>query len=303
MSSNIIPIFLKEKLILQYGEQVAMSIIDGYSKNRYTTFRINTIKSNIYEVENELNKKEIKYEKSKIFDLAYIIKDSNNNKIEELEVYKQGKIYVQSLSSMLPPILLEPELNTDILDMCAAPGGKTTELADLTNNKAHITACEMNKIRFNKLKYNIEKQGVTSVNLMNVDARNLDNFFSFDSILLDAPCSGSGTINLKDANLSKYFTENLIQKTVKAQSVLLNKAINILKKDGEMIYSTCSILQCENEEIVEKALKTGKVEIVPIESEITKSLPLLPSKIPGTICIMPNDLYEGFYVAKLRKRG
>ena len=90
---------------------------------------------------------------------------------------------------MLPPIILEPKENTDILDMAAAPGGKTTQLAALTQNKAHITACEMNKIRCERLKYNIEKQGATSVYIMQEDSRKINDFFSFDQILLDAPCS------------------------------------------------------------------------------------------------------------------
>ena len=90
---------------------------------------------------------------------------------------------------MLPPIILNPKEGYDILDMAAAPGGKTTQLAVLTQNKAHITACEMNTIRLERLKYNIEKQGATSVYTMQTDSRRIDDFFSFDQILLDAPCS------------------------------------------------------------------------------------------------------------------
>ena len=97
---------------------------------------------------------------------------------------------------MLPAIILQPKEKMDILDMTAAPGGKTTQMAALTNNKAHITACEMNKIRFERMKYNLEKQGATCVFAMNQDSRRIDDFFSFDQILLDAPCSGSGTLNL-----------------------------------------------------------------------------------------------------------
>lgn len=302
MLKNYIPDFLKEKLINQYGENEAAIILDGYSKERYTTFRVNTLKISNNEVEQVLKESGIEFDKTSIYENAYIIKKTNKSVIEELNIYKEGKIYLQSLSSMLPPIILDPKEDKDILDMCAAPGGKTTELAVLTNNKAHITACEMNKIRLDKLKYNIEKQGVTSVNLMNVDARNLDNFFSFDNILLDAPCSGSGTLNAQDEKVSKYFTLNLIEKSVKAQKTLINKAINVLKPGGEMIYSTCSILQEENEDVVNDALKTGKVEIVTIEVPFLNSLPLLPTSIPGTLCIKPNEYFEGFFVAKLRKK-
>ena len=90
---------------------------------------------------------------------------------------------------MLPPIILEPKENIDILDMAAAPGGKTTQIAMITNNNSNITACEMNSIRLEKLKYNVEKQGATSVYIMQTDSRKINDFFKFDSILLDAPCS------------------------------------------------------------------------------------------------------------------
>ena len=152
---------------------------------------------------------------------------------------------MQSLSSMIPPIILNPQQGSDILDMTAAPGGKTTQIAAMTNNKANITACEMNKIRAEKLKYNIEKQKA-NVYVMIQDARMIDNFFAFDQILLDAPCSGSGTLNVNE-NFRKNFTQKLIDKSNKAQIVLLRKAIEILKKKHEMIYSTCSILESENE--------------------------------------------------------
>ncbi|MBO6233585.1 MAG: RsmB/NOP family class I SAM-dependent RNA methyltransferase [Clostridia bacterium] len=299
---NNLPEFLLEMLEKQYGIETTKKIIDGYSKNRLTTFRINTIKSNNEEIEKVLNRENIEYEKSNISNEAYILKNVDESKIQELEIYKEGKIYLQSLSSMLPPIILHPEQNNDILDMAAAPGGKTTQMAAITDNKAHITACEMNTIRAERLKYNIEKQGASSVYCMVKDARNIDDFFSFDQILLDAPCSGSGTLNINDDKLKKYFTEKLIQKSVKAQTALLRKAIKILKPGHEMVYSTCSILQEENENVVNEILKNGNIEIVQIENEFVKDLPLLPTKIDGTLCIMPNELFEGFFVAKLKKK-
>ena len=154
------------------------------------------------------------------------------------------------------PNILEPKEKTDILDIAAAPGGKTTQISAITKNGANITACEMNKIRAERLKYNIEKQGANAY-VMVKDARELDDFFSFDQILLDAPCSGSGTLNIHDKNLSKYFTEKLVEKSTKTQIQLLKKAIKLLKPGKEMVYSTCSILQSENEDILEKAIKSS----------------------------------------------
>lgn len=298
-----IPSFLIEMLNKQYGEEDTNKILHGYNVNRKVTLRVNTLKSNKDTIQARLQEVGIEYEKVTFYNDALIIKNANEKDIQELDIYKNGEVYLQSLSSMLPPIILEPKPNNDILDMCAAPGGKTTQIAALTSNEAHITACEMNHIRLERLKYNIEKQGATCIYTMQKDARQIDDFFSFDNILLDAPCSGSGTLNVNDENIEKTFTTKLIQKSASSQLTLLRKAIKILKPGKEMVYSTCSILSCENEEIVEKILKETNVEIVPIKFEGIKDLPLLPTKIAGTICVCPNELYEGFFVAKIRKKN
>ena len=295
--------FLEEKLEKQYGTKITKEIIEGYQTKRKTTLRINTIKSNIEEIKKELEKEKIEYETIEWSKEALIIKNADEKTIQEMEIYKNGKIYLQSLSSMLPPIILEPKEGTDILDMAAAPGGKTTQIAALTNNKAHITACEKNKIRAERLKYNVDKQGATCVFIMPKDSRFIDDFFSFDQILLDAPCSGSGTLDYNDANIEKYFTEQLIERSSKTQKTLLSKAIKLLKPGHEMVYSTCSILDCENEDVLTSVIKNGNIEIVPINFDGMEKLPILPTKILGTLCVKPTDLYEGFFVAKIRKKG
>lgn len=293
--------FLNEMLQKQYGQEIKGKIIDGYKTNRLVTFRVNTLKSSIKEIEEKLEELNIEYKKVSWSKEAFIINNVRENEIQELDIYLQGKIYLQSLSSMLPPIILEPKEGIDILDMAAAPGGKTTQLAALSNNKAHITACEMNNIRIEKLKYNVEKQGASCVYVMKKDSRQIDDFFSFDQILLDAPCSGSGILNFNNKNLNKHFSLELIDKSAKIQLALLRKAIKVLKKNQEMVYSTCSILSKENEEIVSKVMSENKLEIVPIEFEGIDDLPLLPTKIKGTLCVCPNELYEGFFIAKIRK--
>ena len=209
----MIPEFLIEMLRKQYGEELSKKIIAGYGEERKVTLRVNTIKTNSSNIEKVLEENNIKYKKVSWYSEGYIIEKARENEIKNLDIYKNGEIYLQSLSSMLPPIILEPKENTDILDMTAAPGGKTTEIATLVGNKARITAIEMNKIRAQKLKYNVEKQGATCVYIMEQDARKLNDFFSFDNVLLDAPCSGSGTININDTKLEKTFTEQLIKKS------------------------------------------------------------------------------------------
>ena len=294
-----VPLFLIEKLNKQYGEEITSKILNGYSQNRVVSLRVNTIKATSQEICNELLRNNIEFEKVSFCDEALVIKNTNEQEIKELDIYKNGSIYLQSLSSMLPPIILEPKENENILDMTAAPGGKTTQIAALTNNKAHITACEMNNIRIEKLKYNVEKQGATSVSILKEDSRRLNDYFAFDKILLDAPCSGSGTIELENEKTYNGFTEKLLEKTTQSQLTLLKEALKILKSGHEMVYSTCSILQEENEDIISKAIKGTKVEVVPIE--IQGDIPKLPCKIEGALCVEPTKYYEGFFVAKLKK--
>lgn len=111
---------------------------------------------------------------------------------------------------------------------------------------------------------------------------------------------GSGILNINDNNIQN-FTQMLIEKSSKTQLQMLKKAIKILKVGSEMVYSTCSILDVENENIISKILEIGNIEIVPIKIKGQEEIPLLPTKIEGTLCIMPTSLYEGFFVAKIRK--
>ena len=284
-----------------YSQEEVIRILEGYKTKRILSFRVNTIKTTAEEIEQELIKNEIKYERVKWSKDAFIVLNKKENEIQEMDIYKNGKIYLQSLSSMLPPIVLNPMPKNDILDMAAAPGGKTTQIAALSNNEANITACEINKIRVERLKYNLDKQGASSVFVMLEDARNIDNFFSFDQILLDSPCSGSGTININENNLNEYFTTELVERSKKLQIALIKKAIKILKSGKEMVYSTCSILKEENEDIIRKVLNEG-IEIVPIEFDGKETLPQLSTTIKGTLCICPTKYYEGFFIAKLRKK-
>lgn len=289
-----IPQFLKNLLIEQYGEEISAKIENRYKVQRPVTLRANNLKTSLEKVKEKLDEAQIEYETISWYEKALIIKNVREEEIRKLEIYENGEIYLQSLSSMLPPIILEPKAGENILDMTAAPGGKTTEIAALTENKAYITACEKNKIRAERLKFNLQKQGVKSANIMVEDARKLSDYFSFDKILLDAPCSGSGTENIFDKNFSK----ELVERSVKFQEELLSKALKILKPGGEMVYSTCSILKQENEKVLERVLSKGNAQIEPIT---VQDIEVLPSKIAGTITVCPTENYEGFFVAKIKK--
>ncbi len=296
------PEFLVDLLKKQYGQEVANQILQGYFVQRKTTFRVNTIKSSTENLQAELKKQGMVYKNPAWSRDAFVLEKAKEKDLQKLEMYQNGEIYLQSLSSMLPALVLNPQKKTDILDMAAAPGGKTTQLAAMTQNEAHITACERNHIRAERLKYNLEKQEASSVYLMEMDSRKLDDFFAFDNVLLDSPCSGSGTLNAQKVNFEKNFTMQFIQRSTKVQFDLLKKALKILKSGHEMVYSTCSILELENEDVVKKVLELGKAEIVPIEFPGMEELPLLPSKLEGTLCVCPNEWYEGFFIAKIRKR-
>lgn len=293
MQQNI-PNFLERLLKEQYGQDLTAKILEGYLSKRKTTLRVNTLKSNNEEVENELKMNNIKFSNVTWYKQGIIIENAREDEIRKLKIYEEGKIYLQSLSSMIPAIVVNPKNDENILDMAAAPGGKTTQMAAISNNGAMITACEKNKIRADRLKYNLDKQGARRVNVIQQDSRKLDDFLKFDKVLLDAPCSGSGTANI----FEEKFTEELINRSTKIQEELLKKAINLTKKGGEIIYSTCSILARENENILEKII--DKVEIQEIEK--LEQIPTLSTKIKGTICVAPNENYEGFFIAKLIKK-
>ena len=192
---------------------------------------------------------------------------------------------------MLPPLALAPATGENILDMTAAPGGKTTQILALSGGKALVTACERDAVRFERMKFNLARQGAERVNALRTDALALDEFLKFDKILLDAPCTGTGTIS---ADSRVRFSEDYLAKCVKMQRKLLAKALRLLKKGGTLVYSTCSVLREENDGAAEEAIRRG-AKLVPLE--FTEELPRIPS-MEGTVCVCPNEYYEGFYVAK-----
>ena len=287
--------FYKDLLLKDYDENIINKVLNGIKTDKKITLRVNTLKASVEEIISEFNSLNIEFKQVAWYKDAFIIENIKERELQDLEIYKQGKIYLQNLSSMLPAIILNPKENENILDMCAAPGGKTTQMACLSGNKAFITAIERNKIRGEKLKYNLQKQGAGTINVMFEDARNLSDYFKFDKILLDAPCSGSGTDNV----FKKNFTKELIEKSVKTQELLLKKALKLLKQDGELIYSTCSILKDENENILEKCLKNSDCRLKSFE--LSKEIKCLPSKFNEVKTIAPNEYFEGFFVAKIQK--
>lgn len=293
---NLIHDFLIKRLEKQYGEVLTCKILDGYKCCRKSSLRVNTSKIEKSRVLEIFENENIGYESVSWYLDAFVVSDID--KIRCLDIYKDGCIYVQSLSSMIPPIVLNPACER-ILDMAASPGGKTTEIYNLSKKEAIITAVEKNPIRADRLKYNISKQGTQATVLVS-DASKLDEFFRFDKILLDAPCSGTGTLSINNESLN-YFNEKLIENSIDTQKKLLSKALQILKVGSIMVYSTCSILYEENEKQLEDYIRNGVIEVVPIDFNLFKDVPMLPVSISGTMCVCPTDLYEGFFVACIRR--
>lgn len=290
-----LPDFLQKALREQYGD-LADRIIAGYSAERRVTLRANRLKTSPEEVMNELTERGISATSPPWSADAFIV-DAKEETLRALPMYQNGEIYLQSLSSMIPPMVLEPRAVEAILDMAAAPGGKTTQMAALSGGRANITACEKNKVRAERLKFNLARQGASRVSVMVCDSRRLDDRFTFDKILLDAPCSGSGTITPERCD----FTEELYARSQRFQAELLGKALRLLRSGSRMVYSTCSVLAGENEEVLKRVLPGAGARIIPISQSAFEGAPRLPVQLDGTLCICPNELYEGFFVALIEK--
>ena len=295
-----IPPFLREQLLSQYGEDVTAQIASGYAQRRLTSLRVNRLKAEPQAVRGALTAAGIACEGVAWSGDALVLPDADERAVAALPLYERGEVYMQNLSSMLPPLLLCAQPGENVLDMAAAPGGKTTQIAALTGNGAMITACERNAARCERLRFNLQRQGAQRVTVMNIDARQLDDLFAFDRILLDAPCSGSGTVQLGERSRARFDRETLARVT-RMQEALLVKALRLLRPGHEMIYSTCSVLAQENERMVERIARRCGAAVVPLALAGFGDVPQLPTALPGTLCVCPDARYEGFFVAKLRR--
>ncbi len=297
---HTLPDFLEKKFLDRFGAEQTEAIISAFSVKRPVSARVNTLKATKDEVMDELAAHSLTVSAAPFWENALIIEGGDESGIAELDIYKEGKIYLQSLSSMIPVLFLGAAAGENILDMAAAPGGKTTQIAAVTDNGAFITACEKNKIRAERLKYNIAMQGAKRTTVMVTDSARLDPLFTFDRVLLDAPCSGSGTLELW-RDRPPMIDEGLIERSVRIQRTLLRGALAHMRRGSEMIYSTCSILEEENEAQVRAALGMG-AEIEPISPDELPEVPIIEGGLPGTLTVRPSELYEGFFVAKLKKK-
>lgn len=316
---RIKPIFKQRFLeMLSNDENEYEKFEETILKPQKKSFRINTLKEeNPEDLIKNIKNKGLKLEQIPWTPLGYFVEYDENTRHDLGNLFEHflGKIYVQEATSMLPPITLEIPENIDnnftVLDMCAAPGSKTTQLADIMNNRGKLIANEIDYKRLGPLKINLERSGFTNIIITQKNGTNIKGENLFDRILLDAPCSGSGVIRKSPKTLDKYNPKKL-KSLNNTQLELLNTALRLLKSGGIMTYSTCSLDPEENEILVKKFLeKNNNAQILPIEIEGVKKSNLIKNfqgeEIPkqvyeNTLRVWPQDNdTNGFFIAKIKK--
>ena len=276
-------------------------IFSGMLDKRYTTLRVNTIKYNIQDLMRYFKEKNIKFERVLWYDDALIIKNANEKEIQKLDIYEKGYIYLQSLSSMVPPIVLSPKRGERVLDMTAAPGSKTTQMASMMKNEGYILANELDKIRCEKLKYNVESQGANIIEVINGRGEKLGENYKeqFDKVLLDTPCSGEGRFTMTNVQSYRNWSPKTVKELTKIQKKLFKSAYSSLKPNGVMVYSTCTLNEDENENMVKWALENFNFKLLKIDINIKDSIYSLDG---NSLKILPSKTMEGFFVTKLQKK-
>jgi 16S rRNA (cytosine1407-C5)-methyltransferase len=296
-----------------YGEKGKNSFVDFVNSEPSLFIRINSLKT---------NKESIK---KILLNYGLAVRDlplSNALKIEsDKEILSKtiehviGLFYIQSLSSMLPSLILAPSGKDKVLDLCAAPGSKTTMLAETMNNKGTLIANEIQLSRLKALVYNIDRMNILNAGILHYKGELLSKIYNnyFDKILVDAPCSGLGIIQKKD-EVSSWWSEEKIASLSELQLKLLVAAIKMAKPGGEIVYSTCTLTVEENEFVIDKVLNKYPVELadanLPVKAHegFTEYPNKTGKKFNNSISkakrILPWEVNsEGFFITKLIKTG
>lgn len=262
----------------------------------------------------EENLKNNKLKKTSWTDNAYIINEDKSFFTHTKE-FENGEIYIQNAASLIPTIILEPKPNELILDMCAAPGGKTINIYKLSKDSANIIVNDENITRVNGMKKLFETYGVKINGYYSQPAQYLSKHLPseyFDKILLDAPCSGEGLINLYDEKTLGFWSIKKIKRLNNLQKNIISEAYKLLKPNGTLVYSTCTLAPEENEDVISWALDTFKdlsIENIQLKETIpnaTNGLLKWKDKQFNKECInclriKPNEYMEAFFVCKLKK--
>ena len=272
------PLWLVKMFTKQYDYETAKKICIHDNTPPGRTARVNTLKTN-----------KSTLLKEGCFNNGNLAPDAllyNAGNIAESIYFKEGLVTIQDESSQLVAPLLSPSENDLVLDMCCAPGSKTTHLAALMNNKGKIIACDLFEHKIKLVKENLKRLNISNVELHAIEATSLQKTYlegSFHKILSDAPCSGLGVMKRKPE--IKYHDSSVMDTIIPLQAKLLDNAYYLLKNNGKMVYSTCTINKKENEQMIKKFLdKYPDMKIV----EERKILPFVYDS-------------DGFYMCKLEK--
>ena len=290
-----IPKWFYDTLEKQYGNENLKQAITSLKKIPYLSVRVNKLKYTEEEFEEFLKEKDIQIIKK--VDTVYYV---NSGLIINSEEFKTGKIIAQDASSYLAAKNLGVMPNELVLDICAAPGGKTAVLAEEMKNSGEVIAIDIHQHKIKLIDTNMKKLGIDIVKAIVIDAKNVNKQGrKFDKILVDVPCSGYGVIRKKPEILYSKNREN-IEELAKLQLEILNSAADILKDGGELIYSTCTITNEENTNNIKKFLeerKEFKVEKLYIPENVSGDYDNL-----GGFCInYKEEIMDNFYIIKLKK--
>ena len=290
-----IPRWFYDTLEKQYGNDNLKQAITSLKKIPYLSVRVNKLKYTEEKFEEFLKEKDIQIIKK--VDTVYYV---NSGLIINSEEFKTGKIIAQDASSYLAAKNLGAMPNELVLDICAAPGGKTAVLAEEMKNSGEVIAIDVHQHKIKLIDTNMKKLGIDIVKAIVMDAKNVNKQGrKFDKILVDVPCSGYGVIRKKPEILYSKNREN-IEELAKLQLEILNSAADILKDGGELIYSTCTITDKENTNNIKKFLeerKEFKIEKLYIPENVLGDYDKL-----GGFCInYKEEIMDNFYIIKLKK--
>lgn len=289
------PEWFYNKLVSEYGEEEGELFLQSLKKIPYISFRVNRLKYSCEEFEKLLEEKKIDIIK-KVDSVYYV----DSGILLYSDEFRDGKIIVQDASSYLSARNLNPKPDESVLDTCSAPGGKTAVLGELMENRGELLALDIYPHKLKLIEENCHKCGVDIVRTVKMDARKLkEQGKKFDKILVDVPCSGYGVLRKKPEAIYNKNSEN-VEELAKLQFEILESASQVLKDNGELVYSTCTILKEENEENIKKFLeKYPNFETV--ELYIPENVNGSYDNVGGFTVDYKEDILDGFYIVKLKK--
>jgi len=260
--------YMVERYLKLFGRDETIKLLEANEKPLIPTIRVNPLKIEIKSIIEKLQSKGFKLEKLDWIDYGYKVKHSPMN-LGSLHEFLHGYYYLQSYASMIPVHVLDPKPGETVVDMCAAPGSKSTQISQLMQNNGKLILFDKNEKRIPALNVNLSRMGVANSIVINQDAINLQKLgIKADKILLDAPCTGEGLIR-RDPKRKTSRTIDDIKKLQNFQTKLLQAGLNTLKKGGRLIYSTCSIAPEENEIVIDRVVKKNDgIKITEIKDKI-----------------------------------